>query len=195
MCKKFGHATCFRLLGYFANMCLRLSYFLKTQSFMKEITGYSVKVTFLNQRLLCKSYLSESKTTLKKLPFWMLVFQTIISKSYQYNVIYNYFCKENNARSTISYYLPTRICVIQWCFWVILNMNPNHHCRGHIVPTFFARSNSHCRVWQCRLTDALQLCKHALLMPRTLSCFIVNGFLFLDDLCYFYLWAHMAHRR
>ena len=47
---------------------------------------------------------------------------------------------------------------------------PNHHWRGHILPTLFAMFNSHCLVWQGWLTDAPQLCKHALQMPRKLRC-------------------------
>ena len=40
----------------------------------------------------------------------------------------------------------------------------------YILPTCFARFNSHCLVWQSWLAVALKLCKHALQMPRKLCC-------------------------
>ena len=46
----------------------------------------------------------------------------------------------------------------------------NPHCRGQKLPTCLSRFNSHCLVWQCWLTVALQLWKLALQMPRKLCC-------------------------
>ena len=48
-----------------------------------------------------------------------------------------------------------------------VGINPIQYCRGHMLPTNFARFNLHCLVWQCW---ALQLCKHVLQMPRKLCC-------------------------
>ena len=57
-------------------------------------------------------------------------------------------------------------------------LNPNHYCRGPILPTFFAKLNSHGVVGQCLLTDALQLWKHALLIRWYQG--IILCFLWLD---------------